>query len=94
MCSVRKKPNFGLVRALSGRLAREGIRLGAVCPGLVDTPLTAGARTHFQAAGVLMLSADEVAAAVVDTPRTGEAGTELVLTPGHGAARYVPTPLR
>ncbi|MEX5707568.1 hypothetical protein AB1484_04420 [Parafrankia sp. FMc6] len=56
--------------------------------------MTAGARTHFQAAGVLMLSADEVAAAVVDTPRTGEAGTELVLTPGHGAARYVPTPLR
>ncbi|WP_243657635.1 hypothetical protein [Parafrankia sp. BMG5.11] len=91
---MRTKSNFGLVRALSGRLAREGIRLGAVCPGLVDTPLTAGARTHFQAAGVLMLSADEVAAAVVDTLRAGEAGTELVLTPGHGPARYVPTPLR
>ncbi|WP_235014262.1 hypothetical protein [Parafrankia sp. Ea1.12] len=56
--------------------------------------MTAGARTHFQAAGVLMLSADEVAAAVVDTLRAGEAGTELVLTPGHGPARYVPTPLR
>jgi NAD(P)-dependent dehydrogenase (short-subunit alcohol dehydrogenase family) len=93
VCTMTKHAVIGLVRALSGPLAREGVRLAAVCPGLVDTPLVAGARDRFRAAGVPMLTAGEVAAAVEDTLRTGEPGTELVLRPGRAPARYVRAPL-
>jgi NAD(P)-dependent dehydrogenase (short-subunit alcohol dehydrogenase family) len=91
--TMTKHAVIGLVRALSGRLSAEGIRLSAVCPGLVDTPLTAAGRDRFQAAGIPMLAADDVAAAIVDLLRTGEAGTELVLRPGRPAARYLAAPL-
>lgn len=91
--TMTKHAVIGLVRALAGPLSREGIRLGAVCPGLVDTPLTAGARERFHASGIPMLTADEVATAIVDTLRTGEPGTELVLSPGHPPARYSPAPI-
>ncbi|MFV2173069.1 SDR family oxidoreductase [Actinomadura sp. LOL_016] len=91
--TMTKHAVIGLVRALSGPLSREGIRLAAVCPGLVDTPLTAGARDRFQAAGIPMLTADEVAAAIEETLRTGEPGTELVVRPGQAPARYVPAPI-
>jgi NAD(P)-dependent dehydrogenase (short-subunit alcohol dehydrogenase family) len=91
--TMTKHAVIGLVRALSGPLAREGIRFAAVCPGLVDTPLTAGARDRFQAAGIPMLGADEVAAVVEDTLRGGEPGAEVVLRPGRPAARYLQAPL-
>ena len=91
--TMTKHAVIGLVRALSGPLAREGIRFSAVCPGLVDTPLIAGARDRFQAAGIAMLSAEEVAAAIEETLRSGEAGTELVIRPGRDSARYVSAPL-
>ncbi|UGQ12335.1 SDR family oxidoreductase [Yinghuangia sp. ASG 101] len=91
--TMTKHAVIGLVRAFSGTLAAEGIRLSAVCPGLVDTPLTAGGREQFQAAGIPMLTSDEVAAAIVDTLRTAEPGTEVVLHPGRPAGRYRPTPL-
>ncbi|QFG27065.1 SDR family oxidoreductase [Actinomadura sp. WMMB 499] len=91
--TMTKHAVIGLVRALSGPLSREGIRLSAVCPGLVDTPLTAGARDRFQAAGIPMLSADEVAAAIEETLRSGEPGTELVVHPGRPPVRYVQAPI-
>lgn len=90
--TMTKHAVIGLVRALSGPLAREGVRFSAVCPGLVDTPLTAGGRDRFRAAGIPMLTADEVAAAIEETLRTGEPGTELVLHPGHAPVRYYPAP--
>lgn len=91
--TMTKHAVIGLVRALHGTLAREGIRLSAVCPGLVDTPLTAGGRERFRAAGIPMLAADEVAAAVENVLRTGEPGTELVVRPGEPAIRYTAAPL-
>lgn len=91
--TMTKHAVIGLVRALHGSLAREGIRLSAVCPGLVDTPLTAGGRERFRAAGVPMLEADEVAAAVEQLLRDGEPGTELVVSPGRPAVRYTAAPL-
>ncbi|MBE1533132.1 SDR family oxidoreductase [Actinomadura algeriensis] len=91
--TMTKHAVIGLVRALAGPLSREGIRLSAVCPGLVDTPLTAGARDRFRAAGVPMLTAAEVAAAIETTLRDGEPGTELVVRPGRAAVRYEATPV-
>ncbi|MFI5718596.1 SDR family oxidoreductase [Nocardia sp. NPDC051750] len=91
--TMTKHAVIGLVRALHGRLAEEGIRLSAVCPGLVDTPLTAGGRERFRAAGIPMLQADEVAGAVEQLLRNGEPGTELVVRPGQPATRYLAAPI-
>ncbi|WP_106396460.1 SDR family oxidoreductase [Actinocorallia populi] len=91
--TMTKHAVIGLVRALSATLSQEGVRLSAVCPGLVDTPLTAGARDRFRAAGIPMLSADEVAAAVETTLRTAPAGTELVVRPGRPPVPYLAAPL-
>ncbi|MEU1981185.1 SDR family oxidoreductase [Nocardia sp. NPDC019395] len=91
--TMTKHAVIGLVRALHGRLAQEGIRLSAVCPGLVDTPLTAGGRERFRAAGIPMLDADEVAAAVEGLLRDGDPGTELVVRPGKPAIRYISAPI-
>jgi NAD(P)-dependent dehydrogenase (short-subunit alcohol dehydrogenase family) len=39
--SMTKHAVIGLVRSLAGPLAGRGVRIGAVCPGGVDTPLVA-----------------------------------------------------
>jgi NAD(P)-dependent dehydrogenase (short-subunit alcohol dehydrogenase family) len=91
--TMTKHAVIGLVRALSGPLAREHIRFSAVCPGLVDTPLTAAGRDRFRAAGISMLTAAEVAASVEQLLRTGEPGTELVLHAGRAPAPYVVAPI-
>ncbi|MEU4311836.1 SDR family oxidoreductase [Nocardia sp. NPDC024068] len=91
--AMTKHAVIGLVRALSGSLAEENIQLNAVCPGLVDTPLTAGNRERFRAAGIAVLDADSVAAAIVRTLRSGESGTELVVRPDLPDELYRPAPL-
>ncbi len=91
--AMTKHAVIGLVRSLAGPLAQENIRLNAVCPGLVDTPLTAPGRDRFRSAGIAMLSADTVAAAIVDTLRDGEAGIEVLVRPGLPDTRYRPAPL-
>ncbi|WP_024799345.1 SDR family oxidoreductase [Nocardia sp. BMG51109] len=91
--TMTKHAVIGLVRSYSPTLAKENIRLSAVCPGLVDTPLTAGGRDRFREAGIPMLSSDTVAAAIEHGLRAAEPGTELVVRPGRPDARYRPAPL-
>lgn len=91
--TMTKHAVIGLVRAFSGTLAQENIRLSAVCPGLVETPLTAGGYDHFRAAGIPMLSAETVAEAIAESLRSADPGTELVIRPGVPTIRYQPATL-
>lgn len=86
--TMTKHAVVGLVRALAGPLAKENIRIGAVCPGFTDTPLVAPARDLFAGAGFPLLSADEVAAAVESAFYTEEPGTLLVVQPGRQPVAY------
>ncbi|MGI5274038.1 SDR family oxidoreductase [Nonomuraea sp. CA-218870] len=86
--TMTKHAVVGLVRALAPPLAKEHIRVSAVCPGFTDTPLVADARELFVSAGFPLLEADEVAAAVESAFYTEETGSLFVVQPGRQPVPY------
>jgi NAD(P)-dependent dehydrogenase (short-subunit alcohol dehydrogenase family) len=69
--SATKHAIVGLVRSAAPVLAARGVRLQAICPGGIDTPLLPD---YAHAAGVPLLTPAQVAAAVTDlllVPRDG-----------------------
>ncbi|WP_433516371.1 SDR family oxidoreductase [Nonomuraea sp. CA-143628] len=86
--TMTKHAVVGLVRALAAPLAKERVRIGAVCPGFTDTPLVAGAREMFVNAGFPLLSAADVAAAVESAFYADEPGTLLIVQPGRQPVPY------
>ncbi|MFD1935763.1 MULTISPECIES: SDR family oxidoreductase [Nonomuraea] len=86
--TMTKHAVVGLVRGLATPLARDGIRIGAVCPGFTDTPLVAGQREMFVGAGFPLLTAEDVAGAVESAFYTEEPGTLLVVQPGRSPVPY------
>lgn len=77
-----------LVRSMAPPLAVEGIRLTALCPGFVETPLLTGMVERFDEAGFPLLTAGEVAATAVDLAVAGEPGACVVCQPGREPAPY------
>ncbi|HYZ53309.1 MAG TPA: SDR family NAD(P)-dependent oxidoreductase, partial [Streptosporangiaceae bacterium] len=88
--TMTKHAVVGLVRSLAELLAAEGITICALCPGFVDTPLIAGARHRFTAAGFPLISAEHAAAAVEHAWRAAEPGALWALQPGREPVRYRP----
>lgn len=86
--TMTKHAVVGLVRGLAVPLARENIRINAVCPGFTDTPLVAGMRDAFVGAGFPLLTAEDVAAAVETAFYAEEPGTLLVVQPGRQPVPY------
>jgi NAD(P)-dependent dehydrogenase (short-subunit alcohol dehydrogenase family) len=80
--SLTKHAVVGFVRSVAPQLERRGIRICAVAPGFVDTPLLGGARTAFTEAGFPLLLPDEVAQAALRAARDGGAGDVWVVQPG------------
>lgn len=76
------------VRSMAPPLAVEGIRLTALCPGFVETPLLTGMVERFHESGFPLLTADEVAAAAVDLALHGEAGACVICQPGRAPTAY------
>ena len=77
-----------LVRSMAPPLALEGVRLTALCPGFVATPLLTGMVERFDEAGFPLLTAQEVAAAALDLAVDGEPGACVVVQPGREPASY------
>lgn len=86
--AATKHAVVGLVRALAATLAPDRIQINCVCPGFVDTPLLAGHVEQFTAAGYPLLSADDVADAVVAAVTSRGSGQAWVVQPGRPAAPY------
>ncbi|XVQ14835.1 SDR family NAD(P)-dependent oxidoreductase [Spirillospora sp. CA-255316] len=94
---------IGLIRASAGPLAREGIRLSAVCadpycimPGghLHDRTNHAGTNHNDPgAAEAFAPTAGDVAEAVENALRTAEPRAQLVLRSGRPLVPYAPAPL-
>jgi NAD(P)-dependent dehydrogenase (short-subunit alcohol dehydrogenase family) len=81
--TLTKHAVIGFVRSVAPQLADRGIRISAVAPGFADTPMVDGeTRAAFSAAGFPLLTAGEVAAAVLRAAREGEPGSVWVVQPG------------
>ncbi|MFL6037926.1 MAG: SDR family NAD(P)-dependent oxidoreductase [Gaiellaceae bacterium] len=81
--TLTKHAVVGFVRSVAPQLGERGIRINAIAPGFVDTPLLgAQGRAHFVDAGFPLLQPDEVAQAVLTAARSEETGAIWVVQPG------------
>lgn len=79
----------GFVRSVAPQLAERGIRINAVCPGIVDTPILGEqTRARLQAAGFPLLAPGEVAAAVFAAATSETTGGAWVCQPGREPEQY------
>ncbi len=85
---VAKAGAIAFVRAMAPRLAGDGIGITAICPGFADTAIIDPIRAEFEAAGFPVLTADEVADAMLAAWTSGESGTAYIVQPGVGAVPY------
>jgi NAD(P)-dependent dehydrogenase (short-subunit alcohol dehydrogenase family) len=80
---------IGLVRSVAPQLEARGVRIQAVCPGFADTPLLEEEwRGRFEAVGFPLLSADEVAEAVLAAAGSGGTGEAWIVQPGRAPEPY------
>jgi NAD(P)-dependent dehydrogenase (short-subunit alcohol dehydrogenase family) len=86
--SVAKGGAVAFVRSMGPRLAREGVTITAICPGFADTAIIDPIRDEFDKAGFPVLTAEEVADAMVLAWSAGEAGAAYVIQPGVGTVPY------
>ncbi len=88
--TLTKHAVVGFVRAVAPQLEARGIRINAVCPGIVDTPMLdrGGQRQEFEAAGFPLLSPEEVAAAVLLAARSEETGQAWAVQPGREPLQF------
>jgi NAD(P)-dependent dehydrogenase (short-subunit alcohol dehydrogenase family) len=79
----------GFVRSIAPQLEAQGIRIKAVCPGVVDTPiLGADGRARLRASGFPLLSPEDVADVVVAAAESGGTGEAWVCQPGRDPEPY------
>ncbi|MCA2226590.1 SDR family NAD(P)-dependent oxidoreductase [Nonomuraea aurantiaca] len=83
--AASKHALIGLVRSTATLLAGDGVKVNALCPGLVDTPLLAPFRELLTEAGHTFASPDEAADAVEAILADGRTGQAWVVLNGRPA---------
>jgi NAD(P)-dependent dehydrogenase (short-subunit alcohol dehydrogenase family) len=86
--SVAKGGAVAFVRSMAPRLAARNITITAICPGFADTAIIDPIREEFEKAGFPVLTADEVADAMIAAWTSGEPGAAYIIQPGIGAVPY------
>jgi NAD(P)-dependent dehydrogenase (short-subunit alcohol dehydrogenase family) len=87
--TLTKHAVVGLVRSVAPQLRERGIRINAVAPGFVDTPLLGDeGRERFVAAGFPLLRPEDVADAVLTAAESGASGQVWVVQPGRDAVPF------
>jgi NAD(P)-dependent dehydrogenase (short-subunit alcohol dehydrogenase family) len=80
---------IGFVRSVAPQLEERGIRINAVCPGVVDTPILGEeGRARLLAAGFPLLDPGDVAAAVLAAAASAGTGEAWVVQPGRTPEPY------
>jgi NAD(P)-dependent dehydrogenase (short-subunit alcohol dehydrogenase family) len=78
----------GFVRSVAPQLAERGIRISAVCPAIVDTPLLGPMRQRTIDAGIPLIQPEEIADAVLAAARDEASGEVWTCLPGQAPARH------
>lgn len=87
--TLTKHAVIGFVRSVAPQLERRGVRINAVAPGFVDTPLIDGdARAMLEAAGFPLLRPEDVAETVLLAARDEQSGQAWVCQPGREPLRF------
>ena len=88
--TLTKHAVVGFVRAVAPQLLERGLRINAVCPGIVDTPMLdrAGQRAVFEAARFPLLRAEEIAASVLVAAQSEETGQVWAVQPGREPLQF------
>jgi NAD(P)-dependent dehydrogenase (short-subunit alcohol dehydrogenase family) len=86
--TASKHAVVGLVRALGAQLLAKGIRINAVCPGIVDTPLLGGDAEVLREAGFPLLAAEDIANAVMVAISAGTSGACYAVQPGREPVEF------
>jgi len=79
---------IGLVRSAAFQLEERGITINAVCPAVVDTPMVGDLRDRILGAGIDLLTAEEIADAVLTAARDGSTGQAWTCLPGRRAEKH------
>jgi NAD(P)-dependent dehydrogenase (short-subunit alcohol dehydrogenase family) len=86
--SVAKGGAVAFVRSMAPRLSGEDIVVTAICPGFADTAIIDPIREEFEKAAFPVLTAEEVADAMIAAWTSGEPGAAYIIQPGIGAVAY------
>lgn len=86
--SLTKHAVLGWVRSVAAQLEPRGIRVNAVCPGLVDTPMTAAVRDQLDEKGLPLIPPAAVADAVLLAATDELTGQAWVVQPGREPLRF------
>jgi NAD(P)-dependent dehydrogenase (short-subunit alcohol dehydrogenase family) len=78
----------GFVRSVAPQLAERGIRISAVCPAIVDTPLLGPMRQRTLDAGIELIQPEEIADAVLTAARDEATGEVWTCLPGRPPSRH------
>jgi NAD(P)-dependent dehydrogenase (short-subunit alcohol dehydrogenase family) len=85
---LTKHAVVGFVRSAAEQLARRGIRINAVCPGFVETPMLADMVPAFKESRFPLLQPEDVADAVVTIATGDGTGEVFVCQPGLTCEAY------
>lgn len=80
--ALTKHAVIGFVRSVAPQLGERGITINCVCPGLVDTPMTASVREALAESGFPLIAPERVAETVLMAARSGETGKAWAIQPG------------
>lgn len=87
--TLTKHAVVGYVRAMAPHLAERNIRINAICPGFVDTPIvTPELREWIVSEGIPLMAPERVADAVLAAARSEDTGQAWVVQPGREPLRY------
>jgi len=84
--TLTKHAVIGFVRSVAPQLEERGIRINAVAPGFVETPLIDSGR--FIDAGFPLLQPEAVAQAALTAARSSDTGQVWVVQPGRGPLQF------
>ena len=78
----------GFVRSVARQLSERGIRINAVCPAMVDTPMLGASRERALAKGIELLQPEQIGEAVLAAARDGSTGQAWTCLPGRPPERH------